>query len=308
VPNVTITMSEGVRYFRCTLTKDNVIHYEKKTQHSKLWFRAEIDKDTMKARSLAKSERTDKDDLLAKEVIHFVDEDGNFDEEQVYEHLQDLGQLLDREELRLLNTMRTPTPDASIELKPSDAIMKLLDSQEPLFGSANGDDAPPRLLLNKLVGTELDLLTTCSDLENVIKQVAQKAMESAVAETDFDQSMSMTHCRIEKTMEDRVKELVGDGKDLSEMEKWETSTTQMSMELVMILVEQETLLGLVSGRLQFHKCPNGRMAIWAMLSEGLRKFCCIGAMRSHNLPNRVADFRIAEGCKHMVSPNSFEMS
>jgi hypothetical protein len=58
-------------------------------------------------------------------------------------------------------------------------------------------------------------------------------------------------------MEVHVKELVGDGKELSELEKWETSTTQMSMELVMILVEQETLLGLVSGRLQLHERPNG---------------------------------------------------
>jgi hypothetical protein len=109
-------------------------------------------------------------------------------------------------------------------------------------------------------------------------------------------------------MEVHVKELVGDGKELSELEKWETSTTQMSMEPVMILVEQETLLGLVSGRLQLHERPNGQMAIWAMLSEGLRKFCCIGTVRLHNLPNQVANFQIAEGHKHMVSPNSLEMS
>jgi hypothetical protein len=152
VPNVTISMSEGVRCFCCVLTTDNVTCCSKKTQICKWWLRAEIDKDTMKARSLAKSEeRTDKDDLLAKEVIHFVDKDGNFDEEQVCEHLQDLDKLLDQEELRVLNKMSTPTPDArtaliKLKLKPSDAIMKLLDSQEPIFRSAEGDDDPPRLL------------------------------------------------------------------------------------------------------------------------------------------------------------------
>jgi hypothetical protein len=105
-------MNEGDRRFCCcVLTKDNETHHAKKTNTSKWWLRAEIDKDTMNARSLAKSERTDKDNFLAKQVIHFADKDGNFDEEQVHEHLQDLGQLLDQEELHLLNKMRTPTPD-----------------------------------------------------------------------------------------------------------------------------------------------------------------------------------------------------
>jgi hypothetical protein len=83
---------------------------------------------------------------------------------------------------------------AFIQLKPSFAIMKLLESQEPIFSSAKGNDAPPRLLLNKLVGTELVRLSTCLDLENRIKEVAQKAMKAAVAGTGFDQCKSMNHC------------------------------------------------------------------------------------------------------------------
>jgi hypothetical protein len=99
-----------------------------------------------------------------------------------------------------------------------------------------------------------------------------------------------------------VEGLVGD-----HVEKWETTTARVATELVMILVEKQALLALVSGRLRIFTRENGRMAIWGKLPELLRKFYCIGTARQHDLPSRVADFRTAEGVEYIVSPNSFEM-
>ena len=208
--------------------------------------------------------------------------------------------------------MHTPTPDAStasIRLSPSHAISALLESQQSIFGSANGDDS--RLLLTRLEPTQLDGLATYVEIENKIEQVARAAMEEAVGGIDFDLDWSMVECRKDVSMANLVKKLVGDGSDLSELEKYETTTVRVAMKLVLILVEKQALLALVSGLLRTFTRPNGRMAIWGKLPERLRKFYCIGMARKLNRTNRVEDYDIAESHDYIVSPkqnpNLFEM-
>jgi hypothetical protein len=266
----------------------------------------------MEARSIPESERTAKQNYLADEAIYFADNEGDFDHEQVYKYLQDVGKLLDRNELRLLEGMRTqttPIPDASttsIYLMPSRAISILLESLDLTFGSANGDSS--RLLLSILVPTELDGLVTYVEIEKKIEEVALTKMKKVAEGSGFDLDLSMLDCRNDETMADHVNKLVGEDSSLSTLKEYETATATVAMELAMILVEKQALLGLVSGRLRTYTRENGRLAIWGKVPEWLRKFYCIGTARRYNLLNRVADYRIAEGYEYFVSPNAFEIS
>jgi hypothetical protein len=260
--------------------------------------RAKLDKDISYARSIPESERNWKQKHLAKVAIYFADDQGAFDAELVVEYLQDTRKLLHPNEVLCLEGMRTQT--TPIPLIPSKAMIALRKSQESTFGSGNG------LLLSHLDPAVLDDCKTYEEIEKKVDKVAREAMEKAVKETDFKLDSTMLQCRDDKTMPEYVKGLVGDHGDLSKVKEWETTTASVAMELVMILVEKQALLALVSGRLRTFTRENGRMAIWGEVPD-LRKFYCIGMARRYDLPSRVANIQIADGYKYYVSPNSFEM-
>jgi hypothetical protein len=289
------------------LTKNGVQYYAKGSQISKWLLRATLDKDITEARSIPESKRTDKQNYLAQHAIYFADNKGDFDKEQVYKYLQDVSKLLERDELLLLEGMRTAViPDASaadsIYELPSLAMSTLKKSQDAIFG---GDGS--RLLLDRIDPIELDGLKSLAEMENKIKEVALEVKKEVLEGSGFDRNMTMAECREDKTMPKLVKELVGDGKDLSALKKHETTTARVAMKLVLIQVEMEALRGLISGRLRSHTRKNGRIAIWGKLPEGLWKFYCIGTVRKYNLSSRAAEFRITEGYTYIVSPNLFEM-
>jgi hypothetical protein len=101
-------------------------------------------------------------------------------------------------------------------------------------------------------------------------------------------------------MADLVKELVDDGTDLSDLEDYGTTTCQVAMKLVVILVEMKALLGLVSGRLRACSRENGHLAIWGKLPDWLRKLYCIDMVHNHKRTSRVGDFLFAENYQYLV--------
>jgi hypothetical protein len=218
--------------------------------------------------------------------------------EKAEEKAEDHHDLFGTDELDYLNKMRK-TPDAStpsIHKIPSESISALLESQESIFGPAD----EPRLLLHRLNPPDLDCLKSFAEIKETIVEVADTVIKEVVAGTGFDLNFSMADCRNDETMADVVNGLAGDGSNLSALEDHETATTRVAMQLVLIQVELQALLGLICGRLHIYIRPNGRIAIWGILPGKLRKFYCIGVIILYNLPNRVADFDIAEGYDYMV--------
>jgi hypothetical protein len=260
----------------------------------------------MGARSIPELNRTAKEKHLAAEKIYFADENDNFDEEQVDKLLEDASKLLEKGELRLLDEIgSTPTTDASILLSPSKAMVTLLQSQEPIFGPKDGDN--PSMLLDRLKPKVLDDFKTYADFEKNVEDVARVVIEEVIVETGFNLNWSIEDCQTDESMAILVKKLVEVGSDPSALKDHETITARVAMKLVLILVEKQALLGLVSGRLRTYTRTNGRMAIWGMLPPSLRKWYCIGTARKYGLTNRVYDFNIVQGYEYVVSPNSFEM-
>jgi hypothetical protein len=268
-----------------------------------------LDRAIMDARSIPELNRTAKQKLLAAEKIYFADENGNFDEEQVDKHLEDATKLVEKCELRLLEEIQsTPTTDAStasILLSPSKAMVTLLQSQEPIFGPKDCDN--PRMLLDRLKPKVLDDFKTYAEIEKNVEDVVRVVIEEVIVGTGFNLNWSVEYCQTDESMAILVKKLVEDRSDPSALKDHETITARVAMKLVLILVEKQALLGLVSGRLRTYTRTNGRMAIWGMLPPSLRKYYCIGMARKYGLTNRVYDFDIVQGYEYLVSPNSFEM-
>lgn len=254
VPRITtkfvtrLSSKEPVKSYKCRMEKQGVLFYCKETVNSKWLLRATLDKAIEDTRSIPQAERTRKEQYLAEEAIYFADNEGNFMEEKVYQYMEDVHSLLEPNELLLLEELRKDSSSTtSIRLNPSVAMKTLKDSQEMFFGTGE------RLLLDRLGEEKLDDLDKYDELETKVDLVAREAMEEVIDGTGFDLDKSMINCRTDESIPAIVQRLVGDGSDLSELEKYETATAKVAMKLVLILVEKQGLLRLISGRLRAYK-------------------------------------------------------
>lgn len=295
-------MDNPATHYRIRFRNGGYDSYDKCSAKSKWVLRAIVDNDIQEARAIPESKRTAEEQMLAEQAIYFVDDEGNFDDEKIGECLALSSSLLVPEECRLFEEMRkNPTLDSdTVCLSPSKAVSALLESQNQTFGEAEGTDSG--FLLTRLDTTELDNLTTYSEIKKKVDQVSRALLEETIAETDFDMDMKMVDIREDDTMESLVNEIVGDGSDLSGLGDYETTTVQVAMKMVLILAEKAALLGLVSGRMRTYKRKNGRFAIWGNLPKWLRKFYCIGMARRWKLTSRTSDYNIPEEHEYLVSP------
>ena len=263
--------------------------------------RAKADRNIWEARMTPEEERTPSQKVWAQQIMHFVDQDGNFDKKAASEARQDDHVCLETAEKSLINEMFSPSKGGAIVITASDAVGMLLKSQQSMFGEASGG-----MFLSTISKHVLEELDTVDDLDSIDKRIndlAQVRLQQIVAGTGFKLSSTMTECRNDESMPALVRKIIGDGTDHTAINAYDATTVEIAVKLSLVLVEKECLIGVVAGRIRVYVRENGRVAMWARLPENLRKFYCIGTCRLYNLTHRAYDYKLDKEITYIVDLN-----
>jgi hypothetical protein len=78
-------------------------------------------------------------------------------------------------------------------------------------------------------------------------------------------------------------------------------TFTIAVSMILVLIEKQIFLGLVTGKIRAFERENSHIALWTNIPRKFLKFYCIGSLHLHGLSQRFQDFALSQERKYVVS-------